>query len=283
MIFKDLQDAAYYIWLNRGRPAGQDVEIWAEAERDLASRKIRDCMRDDLTVNIVHVAHINELISVSNQFSFLQNIALSESGDISWNMNEKDVFCIQVMFIGKTGYGKSTTLNKICGHKYFKTDDIQSCTKKLFSCEYKISQLKEHYLSLCDLPGIGESIDTDKKYINWYGEMLKKSACVVYILRADQRDFAVDEEIINTIITSSKKMTAKLVVGLNYADKIEPASKVLPFIPNGDQLQNINRKRKSISKTFNIEINRIISYSASEGYNISNLKEAIANAVKSSI
>jgi predicted GTPase len=213
----------------------------------------------------------------------LKNIALGESGDISWNMNGKNIFCMQVMFIGKTGYGKSTTLNKICGHKYFETDEIQSCTKKLFSCEYKISQLKEHYLSLCDLPGIGESIATDKKYINWYGDMLKKSACVVYILRADQRDFAIDEKIINTIIINSKKITAKLVIGLNYADKIEPTSRVLPFIPNRDQLQNINRKRKIISKIFNIEIDRIISYSASEGYNISNLKEAIANAVKSGI
>ena len=33
-----IQNAAYYIWIERGRPDGQDREIWAEAERryDLA-------------------------------------------------------------------------------------------------------------------------------------------------------------------------------------------------------------------------------------------------------
>ena len=26
-----IQESAYYIWLNRGKPEGQDVEIWNEA------------------------------------------------------------------------------------------------------------------------------------------------------------------------------------------------------------------------------------------------------------
>lgn len=236
-------------------------------------------MQGNLTVEIVHNAYINELLAASDQFSFIKDACLRESGDILWNMNGKSAFCIQVMFMGKTGYGKSTTLNSICGHKYFETNDVESCTKNLFSCEYKISQTKEHYFSLCDLPGIGESIMADKKYINLYVDMLKKSACVVYVLRVDQRDFAVDEEIINTIITSSNKITAKLIIGLNYADKIEPVSRYLPFVPNEDQIKNINRKKRSVSKIFNIESDNIICYSASDGYNVNNLKGAIANAV----
>jgi small GTP-binding protein len=239
-------------------------------------------MQDDLSVKIVHKAHVSELLSVSNQFSFINNKPFRENSDISWKMNGQTAYCIQVMFIGKTGYGKSTTLNNICGHKYFETDDVESCTKQLLSCEYKISQTKEHYFSLCDLPGIGESSVADEKYISWYDSMLRKSACVVYILRADQRDFAIDEKIINTIVTSNEKTTAKLVIGLNYADKIEPVSRVLPFVPNSEQLQNINRKKRSISDIFKIVYDRIICFSASEGYNINSLKEAISNVVISS-
>jgi predicted GTPase len=285
MIFKEVQDAAYFLWLNRGRPVDQDVEIWKEAERTLFNSRGEESyrMKGDLTVEIVHNAHINELLSVSNEFSFIKDTAIVEDEGIRWNMNGETAFCVQVMFIGKTGYGKSTTLNRICGHKYFETNDIESCTKKLFSCEYKISKTKQYYFSLCDLPGIGESIRADKEYINWYGDMLKKSACVVYILRADQRDFAVDEEIINKIITNSDRITAKLVICLNYADKIEPVSRILPFVPNTLQLKNIERKKDTISKIFNIENERIICYSASEGYNLNNLKEAVANAVKSGI
>ena len=28
-----IQEAAYFIWLNRGRPEGQDLEIWNEATK----------------------------------------------------------------------------------------------------------------------------------------------------------------------------------------------------------------------------------------------------------
>jgi len=240
-------------------------------------------MQDDLSVEIVHYAHINELLTVSPQFSFVKNINLSETDAIRWNMDGKTAFCAQVMFIGKTGYGKSTTLNKICGQRYFETDDVESCTKKLFSCEYKISDHKEHYFSLCDLPGVGESTMADQMYIKWYGDMLKKSACVVYVLRADQRDFSVDENIINTIIQNSDKITANLIIGLNYTDKIEPVSRVSPFNPNAEQIQNINKKTRAISNKFNVECSRIVCYSASDGYNLNILKNAIANAVKSGI
>jgi predicted GTPase len=179
--------------------------------------------------------------------------------------------------------GKSTTLNKICGYEYFRTNDIESCTKKLLSCEYKLSNLTEHYFSLCDLPGIGESIKADKMYINWYGNMLEKSACVVYTLRADQRDFSVDEEIINAIFINNKTITANLVIGLNYADKIEPVSRNYPFKPSDEQMNNLNYKVETISKMFNIRRGKIVYYSAQDGYNLDKLKEAIANAIQNKI
>jgi predicted GTPase len=282
---KEIQDAAYYIWLNRGHPVGQDIEIWKEAEKVLSIQtnvKVH-LMRGDLSVEIVHEAQISELLAVSPQFSFLKSKPLPENETIQWNMNGKTAFCLQIIFIGKTGYGKSTTLNKICGYRYFETNDVESCTKKLLSCEFKISETRGHYFSLCDLPGIGESIALDKKYINLYVEMLKKSACVVYVLRADQRDFSVDEDIINTIIKNSEKISSSFVVGLNYADKIEPVSRISPFVPNREQVKNINKKIRTISRIFDMNYGRIVCYSASDGYNLDRLKEAIADAVKSDL
>jgi small GTP-binding protein len=236
-----------------------------------------------LSVKIVHKAHIDELLTVSPQFAFIKGRKLAESDAIRWNMDDKTAYCIQIMFIGKTGYGKSTTLNKICGHKYFETNDVESCTKELFSCEYKISDSKEHYFSLCDLPGIGESNKADKPYINWYDDMLKKSACVVYVLRVDQRDFSVDEELINNIVKNSKKISAKLVIGLNFADKIEPVSRNSPFSPSKEQKMNLDRKADAVSNLFGIETARIVYYSATDGYNILRLKQSISNTVKESV
>jgi hypothetical protein len=38
---EQIQDAAYYIWLNRGRPEGCDFDIWQEAEQYYWRKKIR--------------------------------------------------------------------------------------------------------------------------------------------------------------------------------------------------------------------------------------------------
>jgi small GTP-binding protein len=196
-----------------------------------------------------------------------------------WVKGDKTIYCIQVMFIGKTGYGKSTTLNKICGNEYFMTDEMESCTKNLYSCEYKLSQYNEYYLSMCDLPGIGESMETDKQYIQWYERMLHKSTCVVYVLRADQRDFSNDELFINTTLRKNGGIADKLIVGLNFADKIEPLSRINPFQPNIEQMNNLERKVESVSKLFCIKQKRIVFYSATDGYNLDKLKTKIATVL----
>jgi predicted GTPase len=237
-------------------------------------------MRDSLSVKIVHKANISELVNINPEFGRFTLLNITENDMICWNMDGKTAYCIQVMFIGKTGYGKSTTLNKLCGYEYFVTDEIESCTKKLYSSEYKLCQYNEHYLSLCDLPGIGESIDNDKQYIQWYGDMLKKSACVVYVLRADQRDYSHDERLINTLLRNNSVTIKKLIIGLNYADKIEPVSRISPFKPNYEQMRNLNRKVESVSKLFGTN-DRTIYYSATDGYNINKLKNKIADVVVS--
>ena len=210
---------------------------------------------------------------------------LPKTDDLKWTMNGEQAYCIQVMFIGKTGYGKSTTLNRICGGMYFDTDDIQSCTKKLYSCEYKLSNNRNDYFSLCDLPGIGESSEADKYYKTWYEQMLEKSACVVYVLRADQRDFALDEMVINSLLRKRDKVMNKLIVGLNYADKMEPLNRTgkYPFKLTNEQRMNLERKAMSVSQSLNVSKEQVLYYSASEGYNFEMLLNAISSVVKANI
>jgi small GTP-binding protein len=237
-------------------------------------------MREGLHVKTVNVSPIESLLSTAPMFYFLKNTTLPRNGDLLWTMNNEQIYCLQTLFIGKTGYGKSTTLNKICGQRFFETNDIESCTKTLYSSEYRLSSYTKDYFSLCDLPGIGESEEADKEYLGWYSKMLEKSACVVYVLRADQRDFTLDEMVINTLLRRNEK---KLIVGLNYADKIEPITRTIPFVPTNEQIRNLEQKAKDISKLLNISQERIIYYSAIDGYNFQLLLYAIAVIVRSAI
>jgi len=53
--------------------------------------------------------------------------------------------------------------------------------------------------------------------------MLNKSNCVVYLIRADHRDFRIDLECFKALFEmENENEKSKVILALNYADKIEP-------------------------------------------------------------
>lgn len=236
----------------------------------------------NLSVSIEYESKIDELAKDFKSLSFLKNSTIHENNSISWQRKDCTSYDLQVIFIGKTGYGKSSTLNTIIGKDVFRTNDVLSCTKELYSAEYKINDRKPYYFSLCDLPGVGESDEADKQYLQWYRDILIKSNCVVYVLRADQRDFAIDEMIFSELFKNSIEKK-KVILALNYADKIEPISRKLIFKPTGIQLENLNKKMNTVSNLFNMPKSNIIYYSAAQKYNVNELVNKISNIIKNNI
>ena len=235
-----------------------------------------------LRVNINYRANIDELLSKYKYLKFLKNFRISKEDKnkwyvtcSEWNLDNDPIYELQVMFIGKTGYGKSTTLNKIVGKKVFESDDVQVCTKDLYSATYRID--KENFLSLSDLPGIGESNYADNQYYEWYRDMLKKSHCVVYLLRADQRDFAVDEILFKSMFTSDEDRK-KVIFALNFAEKIEPISRENQL--SSQQILNLNKKVKEVAQIFNVSREDILYYSAKDNINLDVLMKKISDKLK---
>ncbi|HBJ1649202.1 GTPase family protein [Clostridium botulinum] len=240
-----------------------------------------------LTVHINHSADINELATRYKCFEFLKNTFVSTDDcnkwymtDEYWNLNNDIIYQLQVMFIGKTGYGKSTTLNKIVGRNVFESSDVEVCTKDLYSANYKINKNRNQFLALSDLPGIGESNDADNHYYEWYRDMLQKSHCVVYVLRADQRDFAVDEILFREMFNTPKERD-KVILALNYADKIEPLNRKLGL--SVEQISNLNKKIKDISRIFNMPTKNILYYSAMDNINMDVLAQRISDKLKNQL
>jgi len=211
-----------------------------------------------MEISIVHKSDIEELLRISFTFDFLQRYQIREQSRLLWyTSNGANQHAIQTMFIGKTGYGKSTTINRIIKREVFATDDIASCTKRLYCADYKIHKYKEHYFSFCDLPGIGQSEMADTQYMEWYRGMLEKSDCVVYLIRADQRDFVRDERVFQTLF-KTKEQKRKVILAINYADKIEPVNRSMPFNPSFEQMRNLQEKKRYTSDIFNIPQSEII-------------------------
>lgn len=234
-----------------------------------------------LTVHIKHSAEIDELINRFDCFKFLKGMFIPETESNVWNMNnthwnlcEQKITQLQVIFIGKTGYGKSTTLNQLVGKSVFATDNIKSCTKDLYSAIYRLNNDDYSMLSLSDLPGIGEGVDADNNYYDWYRAMLKKSDCVVYVLRADQRDFSIDEKLFYELFHKEEQKN-KVILAINFADSIEPINRK-SFELTDIQIKNLKSKMDEVSRIFKVPLNNILYYSANENIHMQLLAEKIA-------
>lgn len=237
-----------------------------------------------LTVHTELSAEIKELTKRFHCFSFLESSTLSKTNENRWFMTnsnfnyfDQEVYVLRAMFIGKTGYGKSTTLNKIVGKNVFDTSDVNVCTKDLYEAIFRMSD--SNFFALSDLPGIGESNYADNRYYEWYRDMLKKSHCVVYILRADQRDFAVDEILFKQMFCSENEKE-KVILALNFADKIEPINRTLGL--SEEQISNLNKKIIEVSNIFHMPKSKIIYYSANDEINIDSLMLKVSEILKKS-
>lgn len=232
-------------------------------------------------------AEIDEWINKYPCFDFLKYTKFPQDNKHKWKINNsywhytnKTIYELQVMFIGKTGYGKSTTLNKLVGSSVFKTSEVSVCTKDLYNSMYRINPDIPSFFVISDLPGIGESNYADQHYYDWYREMLEYSQVVVYLLRADQRDFAVDETLFHSMFKTAAERS-KVILALNYADKIEPINRKYGL--SSEQLNSLRRKIDEVSRIFDFSKDDILYYSATEEINLDRLVTKIADKLKNNI
>jgi len=231
-----------------------------------------------MNISIQYEGELDELILLHPTFSSLKHSEIAKTDKRSWSRRgEALTYDIQTMFIGKTGYGKSTTVNKFFGSSIMQTSDIESCTRSAQSFEFKISD--EHYFSFGDLPGIGENQQRDEEYLSLYSKLINKTDVVIYVLRADMRDFSIDEEVCNKLFSQYEKKN--VIFAVNFCDKVEPINRSLPFKPTPDQQVNIDKKVSLVKEIFN-SVNAVIPYSAETGWNIRLLGEEIINVISNS-
>lgn len=256
----------------------------------------------ELQMNIKHTGSIDELIRRYSKFNEFKDKTIFEydlndirdllSGksehiekhdwyrwktpSMSFFGYQKEVSLATTMFIGKTGYGKSSLLNAIIGSDIFPTDDIRSCTTEMDAAIYRLGKNPQYYFSLCDLPGVGENENADKRYMKWYAELMASCRCVVYVLRADQRDYAIDHVIFRQLF-SEKNDKGKVIIALTFADKIEPCQRGAEL--SKEQLISLKQKSTDIAKQFQIHSHRIIPCCSKTGYGIERLIDVMTDEI----
>jgi predicted GTPase len=119
---------------------------------------------------------------------------------------------------------------------------------------------------LADLPGIGENPQLDAEYIELYRAALEKAHAVIYFMRADQRDYSIDEWVFGELF-QQRAARAKVIVALNAIDKVEPLNRRQPVEISADQWNNVGLRIAGISKKLKLATTAIVPISATAQIN----------------
>ena len=187
----------------------------------------------------------------------------------------------KVAIIGQAGVGKSTTINSLFNLQE-RVSHVGDGTQE--PSENTIELPKGGRLSVIDMPGLGQDIELDEKYKEFYRQVLPSVDVVLYVLQADMRALKEDQEILRDIVQNVMgNLKGHLVVGLNQVDKLRPGNWNEKFnYPSPEQEDNIHRRcrdiQEKLSKSLSIKVEQVEYYSALKRYRLYELLAAIIKA-----
>jgi small GTP-binding protein len=193
-----------------------------------------------------------------------------------------------IVLAGKTGCGKTSTINKLW-NKELAVDRAVSCTK--FPAVMHIADVfegKTIHFNLVDLPGIAESVEANSIYRNFYYKYIKKADLLICLTQADRRAYKQDELFYNELISNEiLSQNQKIILGINQADLLFKTKEN----PNGIDMKTITTDnaivKEKIQDLFdgifkdvfadfkNVTVDSVAIYSVLKEWNINELKNKI--------
>ena len=148
--------------------------------------------------------------------------------------------------MGKTGAGKSSLFNALFQGEVTPISDVHACTREVMRLRLSSG---DHSLILIDLPGVGESEQRDKEYESLYRNILPELDLILWVIKADDRAFSVDERFYRRVMTGYQQ---RFLFVVNQVDKIEPSHEwyVTGNAPSPHQWVNIEARLASIRQLF---------------------------------
>ncbi|HBZ1334402.1 TPA: GTPase family protein [Klebsiella pneumoniae] len=176
------------------------------------------------------------------QFDGLHSLQQPLSGLPQWvserilqQINQLTHYEPVVGIMGKTGTGKSSLCNTLFAGDISPVSDVAACTRK--PLQFRL-QVGKRFMTIMDLPGVGESELRDAEYAALYREQLPRLDLVLWLIKADDRALAVDEHFYREVIGEAYRH--KVLFAISQSDKVEPTCGGEKL--STEQKQNISRK-----------------------------------------
>ncbi|WP_421498147.1 GTPase family protein [Klebsiella pneumoniae] len=176
------------------------------------------------------------------QFDGLHSLQQPLSGLPQWvserilqQINQLTHYEPVVGIMGKTGTGKSSLCNTLFAGDISPVSDVAACTRK--PLQFRL-QVGKRFMTIMDLPGVGESELRDAEYAALYREQLPRLDLVLWLIKADDRALVVDEHFYREVIGEAYRH--KVLFVISQSDKVEPTCGGEKL--STEQKQNISRK-----------------------------------------
>lgn len=178
--------------------------------------------------------------------------------------------------MGKTGAGKSSLCNALFRSEVCAVNAVEACTREPQRVRLRFGQ---HYLTLVDLPGVGENLQRDTEYRELYREQLPKLDMVLWVLKADDRAFSVEETFYQFIQARCGNTMPPVLWVLNQVDKVEPSEQWNQHtaMPSPGQLEHIKRKQQAVASQLGIQKDAVIPVSVKGRYHLAHIVEQMIN------
>lgn len=214
--------------------------------------------------------------------------------DIDRKVRQMGAYPLDVMLIGGTGSGKSTTLNSIFQRRVSKVGE---------SYDPETMSISDHRLNedlrLWDTPGLGDSVEKDKEHarniIDKLYETFTKGDTryglidlVLVVVDGSNRDMGTTYKLLTSILTPNIDKS-RILVAINQADLAmsghhwdnfynAPDYTLSAFL--NDKADSIQRRVREAS---GINIIRPVCYSAEKWWNIAELLDLIIDNIPSQL
>ena len=222
----------------------------------------------------------------------MQNIKNRSQNLLSKKLKSIGVYTIDIMIIGATGSGKSSTINALSKSYISKVgNSVNPETMEISS--FRLSDDFRFW----DTAGLGDGIANDERHSKNIIDLLYKEYyvnnykygfidVVLVVLEGGIRDMGTVYQLLNEVVIPNFQKS-RVIVAINQADmamkgnywnKIEnrPEKELINFLE--DKAKSIKNRVKEAT---NINIRKPIYYSAEYGYNIDVLLEKIIDCLPS--
>ncbi|MDZ7969732.1 MAG: GTPase [Nostoc sp. DedSLP03] len=139
---------------------------------------------------------------------------------VQYLFNEARKRNLTFLLVGRTGVGKSSTINTLMGQKLAEVGKFRPVTKSIE--EYK-SKIEGIPYTVVDTPGLADTSENEQEYINSIKSAIPEPDSIWFVTILGENRVRDDErKTINTISSAfGKQAWEKAVIVFTYADKVD--------------------------------------------------------------